>query len=351
MLGKDGKALSTNGAPSIGGNWIDVGRAQPAAGRRRHRAAAGPTEVVLDGELAEKAGRQGRRPTTVVPADRAERGQGRRPGSSTRRQGQPRRRRRTSSSPPVRAAAAARRTATPPRSSRPATGSSQDELRDPDRGRPARRHEAITGSQLADEQASDIQEGLGFLNTFLLVFAAVALFVGTFLIFNTFSILVAQRTRELALMRALGAAGRQVIRSVLLEAVVVGVHRVGASGSAPASASAIGLQALFGAFGAGLPVGDLGVPAAHGRSRPSRSASSSPWSPRCCRRGGRPRCRRWRRCGTRRPPDRPLIKRTIAGAVLAVGRRGGRWTFGLTGSGPGGARPRRGARRSSAWRC
>ena len=112
--------------------------------------------------------------------------------------------------------------------------------------------EAITGQQLADEQASDIQEAIGFLSTFLLVFAAVALFVGAFIIFNTFSILVAQRTRELALMRALGASRRQVTRSVLLEALVVG-GLASAIGLGAGVGVALGLQALFGAFGAGLP--------------------------------------------------------------------------------------------------
>ena len=64
---------------------------------------------------------------------------------------------------------------------------------------------------------------LGFFNTFLLVFAVIALFVGCFLIYNTFSIIVAQRSREMALLRAIGASRRQVLASVLLEAVVTGL--------------------------------------------------------------------------------------------------------------------------------
>ena len=59
-------------------------------------------------------------------------------------------------------------------------------------------------------------KGISFLRTFLLIFAAVALVVGAYLIVNTFSILVAQRSRELALLRAIGASRRQVSRSVLL---------------------------------------------------------------------------------------------------------------------------------------
>ena len=64
---------------------------------------------------------------------------------------------------------------------------------------------------------------LSFFNTFMLIFAVIALLVGAFMIFNTFSITVAQRTRENALLRALGASRRQVLGSVLLEALVVGV--------------------------------------------------------------------------------------------------------------------------------
>ena len=67
--------------------------------------------------------------------------------------------------------------------------------------------EAVTGASAAEEQATGINEALCFFNIFLLVFAGIALFVGSFLIINTFSILVAQRSRELALLRALGAAG------------------------------------------------------------------------------------------------------------------------------------------------
>ncbi|MDX6277326.1 MAG: putative transport system permease protein [Nocardioidaceae bacterium] len=83
--------------------------------------------------------------------------------------------------------------------------------------------EAVTGKTVADQFKSVIDTVLGFLNTFLLIFAGIALVVGTFLIINTFSILVAQRSRELALLRALGASRRQVTRSVLIEATVVGV--------------------------------------------------------------------------------------------------------------------------------
>jgi putative ABC transport system permease protein len=114
--------------------------------------------------------------------------------------------------------------------------------------------QAITGQALAKEQSSDVKQGLGFFNTFLLVFATIALFVGAFIIFNTFSMLVAQRTRELALMRALGASRGQVNRAVVLEAVIVGFLS-SVIGLAAGVGVAIGLKALFGVFGAQLPDG------------------------------------------------------------------------------------------------
>jgi putative ABC transport system permease protein len=83
--------------------------------------------------------------------------------------------------------------------------------------------EAVTAATVTSEAQDQISTGLGFLRTAFLVFAFVALFVGAFIIFNTFAIIVAQRTRELALFRALGASGRQVMTSVMVEALVIGL--------------------------------------------------------------------------------------------------------------------------------
>jgi putative ABC transport system permease protein len=80
-----------------------------------------------------------------------------------------------------------------------------------------------TGEDLAAESASSIEEGLRFFTYLLLGFAGIAVFVGVFIIINTFSITVAQRTRELALLRAIGAGRGQIVRSVLVEALVVGL--------------------------------------------------------------------------------------------------------------------------------
>ncbi len=112
-------------------------------------------------------------------------------------------------------------------------------------------YEAVTGDDAADETASALREAIGFIQTFLLIFAGIALVVGAFLIVNTFSILVAQRSRELALLRALGASQRQVTGSVLLEASLVGL--VGSTiGLGLGVVLALGIRALFGTFGLDL---------------------------------------------------------------------------------------------------
>jgi ABC-type lipoprotein release transport system permease subunit len=83
--------------------------------------------------------------------------------------------------------------------------------------------EVVTGQTVADENTNAINQALGFFSTALLVFAFIALFVGGFTIFNTFSIIVGQRTRELAMLRMVGASRSQVFRSVLAEAALVGL--------------------------------------------------------------------------------------------------------------------------------
>ena len=119
--------------------------------------------------------------------------------------------------------------------------------------------EVISGAELTDENISDInKEFLDFLTTFLLVFACVALLVATFSIHNTFSILVAQRTRESALLRAVGARRSQILFSVITEAILIGIV-----GSVVGTVGGLGLAALlkglFDAMGFSLPAGDLAV--------------------------------------------------------------------------------------------
>ncbi|GAA1511294.1 FtsX-like permease family protein [Dactylosporangium maewongense] len=117
-----------------------------------------------------------------------------------------------------------------------------------------------TGKQLQDETTKDFREGLSFFNNVLIGFAGVALFVGTFLILNTFSIIVAQRTRELALMRALGGSRGQTLGSVIIEAVAIGLIA-----SVLGLAAGVGVGVLLAwVFGnvSGVALASVGVPAA-----------------------------------------------------------------------------------------
>ena len=130
-------------------------------------------------------------------------------------------------------------------------GVSQAELRDRVAAALPAGYRAVTGDKAADQSASDLLQAVSFITTFLLIFAGIALVVGAFLIVNTFSILVAQRSRELALLRALGASKRQVSASVLLEAFVLGVLG-STAGLALGFVLAMGIRALFARFGLDL---------------------------------------------------------------------------------------------------
>ena len=112
--------------------------------------------------------------------------------------------------------------------------------------------EVRTGEENAQQQTDDIEDDLGFLKVALLIFAWIALFVGAFTIFNTFSITVAQRTREFGMLRTLGASRRQVLTSVLVEALVIGMIGAGL-GILAGIGVASGLNSLFKAAGIDLP--------------------------------------------------------------------------------------------------
>ncbi|MFD0022425.1 ABC transporter permease [Streptomyces sp. NPDC058382] len=118
--------------------------------------------------------------------------------------------------------------------------------------------EAKTGKVVANEEAERTERGLSNLNKLLLGFAGIALFVGIFLIANTFTMLVAQRTKELALLRAVGASRRQVKRSVLLEAAVVGLI-ASVIGFALGLGLATGLRSAMSLIGGKIPAGPLVV--------------------------------------------------------------------------------------------
>ncbi|MER5752210.1 FtsX-like permease family protein [Streptomyces sp. NPDC002088] len=139
------------------------------------------------------------------------------------------------------------------------TGISQSALKaELDKALPADITDTTTGRQLADDQAEMISTSMSGLKQGLLVFAGIALFVGTFIIANTFTMLVAQRTKELALLRAVGASRRQVTRSVLIEAFVVGTV-AGVTGLVAGIGIGAGLRSLMSALGATVPDGPLVV--------------------------------------------------------------------------------------------
>jgi putative ABC transport system permease protein len=138
-----------------------------------------------------------------------------------------------------------------------ASGTSQTALKAAlDKELPKNLVETTTGTKLADDQAEQIAAGMSGMRQGLLVFAGIALFVGTFIIANTFTMLVAQRTKELALLRAVGASRRQVTRSVLIEAFVVGAV-AGVTGLVAGIGIGAALRSLMGTLGATVPDGPL----------------------------------------------------------------------------------------------
>ncbi|MFF9018002.1 ABC transporter permease [Streptomyces sp. NPDC014870] len=119
-------------------------------------------------------------------------------------------------------------------------------------------YKLLTQAESADEGRKDVEGFLTPMKYAMLGFAGIALLVGIFLIVNTFSMLVAQRTREIGLMRAIGSSRSQVNRSVLVEALLLGV--VGSiTGVAAGVGVAVGLMKLMSAMGMELSTGDLTV--------------------------------------------------------------------------------------------
>jgi putative ABC transport system permease protein len=255
IVGADGDPLGGNGPPTLAANWVEDDQLNPydlAEGR----APAAPGEVVIDRASAESGDLAVGDTTTVrtpTPVDVTVVGIA--TFGSADSQG------------PVTYAAFTTEfaeqvlMAAPGRASEIAVaaepGVSQAEL--VERIAPALPDgvESLTGAELTDEMQDLIEDDfLGFFETFLLVFAGVALVVAAFSIYNTFSILVAQRSREAALLRALGASRGQVLRSVAVEALVVGVV-ASAIGIVAGLGLATGLLAMFEAQGLSLPAASL----------------------------------------------------------------------------------------------
>jgi len=118
--------------------------------------------------------------------------------------------------------------------------------------------EAVTGAQVAQESSDTMNEQFKFLNIMFMAFAGIALFVGSFIIWNTFTMIVTQRSREIALLRAVGATKRQVKRSLVVEAAMIGVV-ASAIGVVLGAGVAKGLDALMTVMGFSLPSASLQV--------------------------------------------------------------------------------------------
>ncbi len=255
LTGADGKKLGGNGPPTLAGNWItdpDLNPYELAEGR----APEGPDEVVInrgaaiDGDLsigettvvatpepvqvtivgiASFGGEDGLGPTTFTAFSLA--------GAEEHITG------RTGEVTSLLVQAA--------------DGTSQDELADEIAAVVPNDAEVITGDELVAEANDQINaDFLGFLRTFLIVFAAVALLVATFSINNTFAIIAAQRQRSSALLRAVGGDRRHVLLSLVGESLLIGIA-ASLAGLAAGLGLAQGLKALFDLFGFALPAGGM----------------------------------------------------------------------------------------------
>lgn len=227
VLGPDGKVVSSSGAPGIGFNWNEAPSADGSQALQfvEGRPPDGPGELALDERTIEQTGYELGDEVAVITSTDQPRVTGELVGIAAFGQ----------SGSLAGATLTVFDTATAQQiflggedafttvSVTAGDGVSADEVRDEVASLLPAELEARTGAEVDDEAASAVEQALGFFTTFLLIFAAIALFVGIFLILNTFSILVAQRSQEMALFRALGAERGQVTRSVLVEAVVVGL--------------------------------------------------------------------------------------------------------------------------------
>ena len=256
VVGKDGEAVGNPGmgAPTFGRNWSEVPELNP------FRLVSGTApkaddEVVLDAYTAKESGwavgetatiLTERGPVRVRVAGIAKFGEADGTGGATNVMFTTRAAQRYVAAPDmfdsILAVAAG--------------GVSQTELRDRLATRIPPNTEALTGKALTEELQSTIRKSLRFFNTFLFTFAVVALLVGSFIIYNTFSIIVAQRGREMALMRAVGASRRQVLGAVLVEATAVGLL-ASVLGMVTGVGVAALLKAVLAGFGIDIPAGGI----------------------------------------------------------------------------------------------
>jgi putative ABC transport system permease protein len=259
VIGADGKVLTSAGPPRLGGNWTGT---DDLVELRAGRGPQQPDEIVVNALVAKQAGlavgdrvgvltRQPKKEFTLVGVFGYSGGRDTLGGVQEVMFTEPVAQQLMLGGTGVFSSITVRA----------ADGTTPETLRDRIGAALGGDYVVRTGDQLATDSAAGLQEGLGFFTNLLLGFAGVALFVGVFLILNTFSIIVAQRTRELALMRAMGASRRQVITSVLVEAVVIGLLAA-VLGLAAGVGAGAGLAYLFARFGGGLDLAPVGVPPA-----------------------------------------------------------------------------------------
>ncbi|CAN5440493.1 FtsX-like permease family protein [soil metagenome] len=255
VVSKEGKAIGGFGPPSFGGNWSDAPAGNGLQGLTitEGHAPEGPDEVVLDARLAEKSGWQLGDQVPIITVDEtanvtatlvgiADFPDGGSLNGSTLAEFE---------TPRAQQLFVGGEDAYNTVWVTAKDGVSQEQLQAQVEAALPDGLEAVTGDSSADDKAAELLDAISFLTIFLLVFAGIALLVGAFLIVNTFSILVAQRSRELALLRALGASRRQVTRSVQLESFVLGA--LGATaGLGLGVLMAVALRALFANFGLDL---------------------------------------------------------------------------------------------------
>jgi putative ABC transport system permease protein len=259
VIGSDGKVLSSFGPPRLGGNWTGTDELLEL---RSGRAPAAADEIVVNQTVAKGAGLTvGDRVGVLTLAPKKEFTLVGVFGYAGGRDSLGGVQEVLFTEPVAQQLMLGRAGVYTQVSVRASDGVTPEQLRDRIGGALGAGYDVKTGDQLADESAAGLQEGLGFFNNILLGFAGVALFVGIFLILNTFSIIVAQRTRELALMRALGGSRGQMIGSVLVEAVAIGLIAA-VLGLAAGVGAGFGLAYLFTTFAGGLELAPIGVPLA-----------------------------------------------------------------------------------------
>ena len=264
VVGSDGEPIGGNGPPTIGTNWFDADRNPYVLvdGRapRARSAGAELVEVVIDSGVADTGELAvGDRTTVRVPEPLpvevvgiAELGSGEQLGGVTFT---------WFDTEAAQEVLLGDTTALYAVDLQAEPGVSPDELRSTVSATLPADLEALTQQELIDEEMAALEaDFLGFFKTFLLAFAGVALLVAAFSIHNTFAIVVAQRTRETALLRAIGASRRQVLTGVGAEAFAIGTISA-AVGLGAGVGLAIGLNALLTALGAGVPTAGLGLTA------------------------------------------------------------------------------------------